>query len=268
MTDPFHITVLQSDLCWQDVDANLDALQAQLANAKEPSDLVVLPETFNTGFTMQAEKHAESMSGKTFEWMMQMARKYNAAICGSYIVNEAGKFYNRLYFVQPDGNFYIYNKRHLYRMGGEDQIFTHGNKQITIDFKGWKIHPLICYDLRFPVWSKNYISANTEEPVYDILLYVANWPASRTSVWETLLRARAMENQCFCVGCNRIGMDGQEVAYEGHSTIIDFKGNPLAKAGDTQRTITAKLDKKQLTNFRKKFPVFLDWDNFQVIRAC
>lgn len=257
-------TFIQSDLYWQDIDANLAMFEEKIWEIEESTDVIILPEMFNTGFSMNAKKLAEPMNFKTFRWMSQMARQKDAAVIGSYIVKEGGKYYNRLFWVEPDGDFDFYDKRHLFRMGDEHLTFAEGKKRMIRNFRGWKIMPLICYDLRFPVWSRNRIDSATGELEYDLLIYVANWPAARTDVWNTLLKARSLENQCYSIGVNRTGKDGMGINYNGHSTALDFKGQGLNKISNKPsiKTITLNLD--ELHSFRKKFPAYMDGDDFEI----
>lgn len=257
-------TIIQSDLHWEDADANLAMLEEKIWQIDENTDLIVLPEMFNTGFSMNAPKLAEPVNFKTFKWMKQMATQTNAAVCGSYIVKEANQYYNRLYFVDPEGGFDYYDKRHLFRMSDEHVTYTAGKKRLIYQFRGWKIMPMICYDLRFPVWIKNNYNQNSDEFEYDLLLFVANWPAPRTEVWDTLLRARSVENQCFTIGTNRTGSDGEGVDYNGNSVCYDFKGQLLNEVSDQPSIDTVELRLDQLNAFRKKFPAYLDWDRFNI----
>lgn len=257
-------TYIQSDLFWEDVDANLAMLEEKISGINNDTDLIILPEMFNAGFTMQAEIYAEPMNFRTFRWMNQMAKRKGAAICGSYIVKEATKYYNRLYFIEPSGEFDFYDKRHLFRMGDEHHTYSEGKKRMVRDFRGFKIMPLVCYDLRFPVWGKNKYSSSSDELEYDVLIYVANWPATRTDVWDTLLKARALENQCYAIGVNRTGSDGAGVEYSGHSAFYDFKGQLLNEISNQPTHETVELNLDDLKSFRRKFPVYLDWDDFDI----
>ncbi|MCK5209074.1 MAG: amidohydrolase [Cyclobacteriaceae bacterium] len=257
-------TFIQSDLYWQDIDANLAMFEEKIWEIKEPTDVIILPEMFNTGFSMNAKSLAEPMNFKTFRWMNQMARQKDAAVVGSYIVKESTKYYNRLYWVEPDGNFDFYDKRHLFRMSDEHLTYSEGKKRMVCNFRGWKIMPLVCYDLRFPVWSRNRYYRDLGELEYDLLIYVANWPAPRTEVWDTLLKARSMENQCFTIGVNRTGSDGMRIDYNGHSTVFDFKGQPLNEISNKPTIQTVELNLDELKSFRKKFPAYLDGDEFEV----
>ena len=262
--NPLKTTLIQSDIYWQDVDANLAMLEEKIWQIEGQTDIIILPEMFNTGFSMDAEKLAEPMNFKTFRWMNQMAKQKNAAITGSYIVKEATKYFNRLYWVEPDGSFSFYDKRHLFRMGDEHLTYAEGKKRLIRKFRGWKIMPLVCYDLRFPVWSKNRYDKEADELEYDLLIYVANWPKPRTEVWDALLKARSLENQCFTIGLNRTGSDGEGIAYDGHSIVYDFKGKALNDATNKPGIQTVSLNLDELQSFRNKFPAYLDWDTFKI----
>jgi predicted amidohydrolase len=240
-------------------------LEEKIWQTSEATDLIILPEMFNTGFSMNASSLAEPMQFKTFKWMNQMARLRNAVICGSYIVKESTNYYNRLYFIEPDGSFDFYDKRHLFRMGDEHLTYAEGKKRMIRNIKGFKIMPMVCYDLRFPVWIKNRYNKSTDDLEYDILIFVANWPAPRTNIWDTLLKARALENQCFSIGVNRTGSDGEGINYDGNSVVYDFKGQALNKISNQPIVQTVELNLEELQSFRKKFPVYLDWDDFEVI---
>ncbi|MCG8309704.1 MAG: amidohydrolase [Cytophagales bacterium] len=256
-------TFIQTDLFWEDVDANLAMLEEKISTV-ENTDLIILPEMFNTGFSMEAEKLAEPMNFKTFRWMNQMAKMKNAAICGSYTVREATQFYNRLYFIEPSGAFDFYDKRHLFRMGQEHQTYTRGRKRMIRNYRGFKIMPLVCYDLRFPVWIKNRYDKIKHEFDYDLLIFVANWPGPRTDVWNALLKARSLENQCFTIGVNRTGSDGTGIDYNGHSACYDFKGHAINEISEQPVIQSVELNPDDLNSFRKNFPVFLDWDDFDI----
>lgn len=226
------------------------------------SDLIILPEMFTTGFTMDAADLAEPMGIRTFLWMKQMSKQTKAAVTGSYIVKDQGKFYNRLLWVTPDGEHKIYDKRHLFRMANEHLTFTGGVERMIVSWKGWKICPQICYDLRFPVWSRNTMKDGGL--AFDVLLYVANWPSPRIAAWDTLLRARAIENSCYAIGVNRIGKDGNGVTYTGHSAVISPRGEPICVDSETEVIRTATLIRRDLDQLRDKFPVHLDADHFTV----
>ena len=277
------VTIIQTSLFWENPTANLANLEEKMAQIPLPTDLIILPEMFNTGFTMNAKSVAEPMNFTTFKWLKQQAKRTNAVITGSYIVKEGECFFNRLIWMRPDGSFETYDKRHLFRMGGEDKTFTAGTTRLIVELKGWRICPLICYDLRFPVWSRNftqeeggkknsYLQSNTYDLIphnsylnYDLLIYVANWPSVRSQVWDTLLQARAIENQSYCIGVNRVGKDGMNLEYAGNSVVIDFKGNQLFYQKDSEIINNQILSKNELEDFRAKFPAYLDADDFEII---
>ena len=261
------VSIIQTNLFWENSTANLANLEEKIAQISLPTDLIILPEMFTTGFTMNAKMVAEPMNFTTFKWMKQQAKRTQAVITGSFIVKEGDQFFNRLIWMRPDGSYETYDKRHLFRMGEEDRTFTAGTKQLIVELKGWRICPLICYDLRFPVWSSNVIP-NIEHPTsniqYDLLIYVANWPSVRSQVWDILLQARAIENQSYCIGVNRVGEDGMGLEYAGNSAVIDFKGNQLFYQKKSEAIVNQILSKKELENFRTKFPAYLDADEFEI----
>ena len=253
------LTIIQTDIIWEDRQKNLQNYESLLDNHKERSDLIVLPEMFTTGFTMNTADLAEEMNGNAVKWMRTYSAKLNTAMIGSVIIKENGHFYNRLIVVKPDSEeIEYYDKRHLFRMGNEHRNYSEGSRKLIFDIKGWKICPLICYDLRFPVWSRNIGD-------YDVLIYVANWPESRREGWNTLLSARAIENQCYVAGVNRIGNDGNMISYSGDSMVIDAKGQIISETKPYSLSAeTVKLSMTDLTDFRQKFPVFLDKDDFEI----
>jgi predicted amidohydrolase len=256
------VTTVQTALHWQNKQANLAMLEEKLWEIEEATDIIVLPEMLNTGFSMEAEKLAEPMNLHTFKWLKQMAEQKEAVITGSYIVNDGGKYYNRLIWMQPDGKYFTYDKRHLFRMANEDAHYSPGMESLVVEWKGWKIKPFICYDLRFPVWCRNRSSEKGFE--YDLVLFVANWPAARVNAWDTLLRARAIENLAYSIGVNRIGEDGNGIAHNGHSGIYSPKGDTIYFADDREEMKTISLSMEELLNFRAKFPAHLDADSFQI----
>ena len=259
------VTVIQSDLHWENVDENLAMFSKKIGVLSGATDVIVLPEMFNTGFSMLSEKLAEAMDGETVMWMKDQAQKSGAVVTGSLIIKEHNNFYNRLVWVQPDGDYYTYDKRHLFRMGDEHLSFSSGQERIIIKYKGWKFCPMICYDLRFPVWARN--SSQNETPAYDCLIYVANWPEARKQAWNKLLEARAIENQCYVVGANRIGEDGMGIPCSGNSVIIDPKGETLSNIPENENyTETKTLSLDELNKFRAIFPVTKDGDAFEIIR--
>lgn len=291
------VTIIQTSLFWEDADKNRSMFSEKIQQLQTSTDVIVLPEMFTTGFSMESEKLAETMDGKTVAWMKEMAQQTRAAITGSLIIAEKHaslkergvRYYNRLIWVQPDGVIYTYNKRHLFRMANEQEHFSMGTSRLIITWKGWKICPLICYDLRFPVWSRNkewkveskkwkeataspslnthhsVPNTQTPTPAYDCLLYVANWPEARKEPWCKLLEARAIENQTYVIGVNRVGTDGNGINYSGNSMIIDPKGNDMGNLPEHEESvITLELHKQELEDFRKKFPVALDADEFDI----
>ncbi|MEE4186424.1 MAG: amidohydrolase [Gammaproteobacteria bacterium] len=249
-----NIALMQSDLVWQDPAANRQALGAQI-RAAGGADLIVLPETFTTGFTLEAIVNAEPAGGPTREWLVNLATTRQVDICGSVIVAADGKYYNRLIWASRDGTLYHYDKRHLFRMANEHEQFSAGRERLIVRIGDWRICPMICYDLRFPVWSRN-------RDDYDLLLYVANWPQPRHSAWTTLLPARAVENLCYVAGVNRAGVDGNGIASAGESMVVDYLGRQVAAAGDQPATVTATLSLDDLERYRRKFPAHRDADAF------
>lgn len=269
-----NITIIQSDLHWESIDKNLEMFSQKITAIAEHTDLIVLPEMFNTGFTMNTGLVAEQMNGKTMQWMWRLSKEKKCVLTGSLIIAENGRYYNRLIWMKPDGTFETYDKRHLFRMAKEDNYFTPGSKRIIAELNGWKICPLICYDLRFPVWSRNKWTKNTHntDPTnsnltadYDVLLFIANWPERRSHPWRSLLVARAIENQAYVTGLNRIGADGNVITHSGDSAIINFKGETLSKTKVNEESVeTISLNYAELEEFRKTFPVGLDADNYTV----
>lgn len=253
------VALIQSNPYWEDVTANLAMLEEKLAALAGSADVIVLPEMFSTGFSMDAVRLAETEGLITTRWMKLMAYQYQALVLGSFPVKEGRQYFNRLLAVKPDGSIERYDKRHLFRMGGESELYEKGSERLIVEWKGWKICPLICYDLRFPVWSRN-----NSDNLFDLLVYVASWPQSRAGVWEILLKARAIENQCYTVGVNRIGADGNGVMHSGDSVAIDYYGNILTNLQDQDTTGLITLSFDDLQSFRKKFPAYLDADPFDL----
>ena len=251
-----NISVIQPVIIWEDKSRNFQNFSELLKPLFDKTDLVILPEMFNTGFSMNTAGLSELMYGDTFNWMKSMSEKGNFGICGSFIVKENLNFYNRWVFVSGGNEIKYYNKRHLFTMGGEKERFTPGNAKLIFSFRGTKISPYICYDLRFPVWSRN-----TEKS--DLIIYASNWPDARQNVWNTLLKARAIENQCYVAGSNPTGTDGMGISYTGDSMIINPRGEVISSAGkDHNTSITSEISLKELNDFRKKFPVLDDADEF------
>lgn len=257
------ISTIQANLHWEDKKANRDMLEEKLAQLPA-TEIVVLPEMFSTGFSMRPEQLAESMEGDTVEWMKNMAGRFRIILSGSLIIEENGAYFNRLLWILPNGQLGYYNKRHLFAYANEDQHYTPGEKRLIASVKGWKINLLVCYDLRFPVWSRQQIHGENKEPEYDVLIYVANWPERRSLAWKTLLRARAIENQCYVVGINRVGQDGKDIAYAGDSMIIDPLGEILYHAPNEESVFTTSLSKDHLEMIRSKFPFWKDADDFMI----
>jgi len=252
------ITLIQPFLHWGDAPANLEHFDSLLQQCG-PTDLVILTEMFNTGFITQPESVAEDMNGPSLRWMKEKAHEYDMALCGSMIIKEDDNYFNRLFFVEPGGKVSQYDKRHLFSMAGEHHRFTAGSNRLVVEFKGWRIMPLVCYDLRFPVWSRNRWKDGNYD--YDLLIYVANWPEVRSAAWKALLPARAIENISYVAAVNRVGVDGHGKIHSGDSAVIGPKGEPLLTFTPHQESITSiTLSKQQLEDFRSKFQVGPDWD--------
>lgn len=257
------ITLIQSDLHWEDIGANLAMFEEKIWQIGT-TDVIVLPEMFTTGFSMNAKKLGEMMNMRTFKWMKQMADQTGALILGSFIANVHDRFYNRLLWMEPGGNFKTYDKRHLFRMAEENQVYAPGESLLIGHWKGWRICPLICYDLRFPVWSRNRWNASLKKPSYDLLIYVANWPQVRANAWDILLKARAIENLAYVVGVNRVGTDDTGVEYSGNSAIISPKGEPIFTVDGVEAIKTIELNAHSLQAYRDRFPALLDADDFTI----
>jgi omega-amidase len=252
-----RVSLVQQPLVWHDPPANRTRFEELLLPLAGRTDLVVLPETFTTGFSMEVERIGEPAGGPTSAWLRRLAAALDAVVTGSVITLEAGGYYNRLLWASPAGELRQYDKRHLFRMGREHQHFTPGRSAWSIAWRGFRICPLVCYDLRFPVFSRRRAELD-----YELLLYVANWPAARADAWRQLLRARAIENQAYVVGVNRVGADGRGVAYAGDSAAIDFLGRTLADAAETAALLTVELSAASLAAYREGFPAHLDADRF------
>jgi len=256
MSNTLSIATIQFDVKWEDKQSNFRYVEQQLLSIDKATQLVILPEMFSTGFSMNPSLLAESMEGETVKWMTELAEKFSVALMGSIIVSQNGNNFNRMIFAKPDGEIEFYDKRHLFRMGEENNHYTGGKQRKIFNFLGWRICPQICYDLRFPVWSRNRND-------YDLLVYVASWPKARRNVWRTLATARAMENQSYVAIANRVGVDGMNLEYSGDSMIIDYKGDIIAEAvlGESS-VVNAIIDKQQLIEFKDKFPTWMDADVF------
>lgn len=255
--DFLKITTFQAYLFWENCDKNLQNLALRLSSIREKTDLIVLPEMFNTGFSMNTEKLAEEMDGPTMQWMQNQARKFECVVTGSLIIRESGKFYNRLIWMNPDGSYQQYDKRHLFGLGQEDEHFSPGTEKLFVELKGWKICPVICYDLRFPVWLRN----NPDNP-YDLLLLIASWPDKRALHWRTLIPARAIENQSFVVAVNRVGHDGNEVFHSGGSMCIAPDGSVVYYKPNDEDLYTFTINKADLEKTRRIYPFLRDSDHF------
>ncbi len=260
MNQNLEVALIQSHLAWENPVQNRAHFTNKINAIQDKVDLIILPEMFSTGFTMNAANVAETMQGDTMLWLIEMASKKDCAIAGSIIIKENDQYFNRFLFVLPDGNFEYYDKHQLFTLAKEQEVFTAGQNEVIISYKGWKIKPQICYDLRFPVWARN-----TNE--YDVLLYVASWPKPRVNAWDTLLKARAIENMCYCIGVNRIGLDGKGYEYNGHSSIYDVLGNSIPDENPIEREtiIYATLDKSHIQTTRKKLPFLNDADTFKLL---
>lgn len=252
--EKLKLTIVQSKLHWEDINSNLKAFSLKLERSISDTDLIALPEMFTTGFSMNAAALAEPMNGRSMQWMAKQASKFNAIVTGSIIIEEKGKYFNRLIWMQPNGNYSLYDKRHLFTMAKEHETYEAGQKKIILEWKGWKICPLICYDLRFPIWSRNLED-------YDLLLYLANWPVKRSLHWKILLQARAIENQAFTIGVNRVGKDGNDYYYIGDSCILSATGEWLFQTTDREVVHTQEISKNNLMAIRKKLPFLADRDS-------
>jgi predicted amidohydrolase len=262
------LTLVQSNLVWEDVSANLLNLEKKISSVNPSTQVLILPEMFSTGFSMRPEKLAETMDGPTVEWMRNQAVKQRMILTGSLIIREGEDYFNRLLWVLPDGSCGYYDKRHLFAFAGEDLHYSSGNRRLVASVNGWRILLLICYDLRFPVWSRQSIqtdsSGNASDPEYDLIIYVANWPEKRSHAWKTLLQARAIENQCYVAAVNRVGEDGNAIYHSGDSMLVDPMGDILATCSHEDWLYTAAIDKKNLNDIRSRLPFLRDADTFHL----
>jgi omega-amidase len=258
------VTTIQTNLAWEDKAANLELLENKINAIKERTEIVVLPEMFSTGFSMRPALFAETMDGETVAWMKRLAANHKIILTGSCIIEETGQYFNRLIWMLPNGQYGYYDKRHLFAYAGEDKHYSAGKKRLIASVKGWKINLQVCYDLRFPVWARQNPSSSGEKgsPEYDVLIYVANWPEKRNHAWKTLLCARAIENQCYVVGVNRVGNDGNNIYHSGNSLVISPLGEVLYHMADDEDIFTITLEKETLEAARKKFPFWKDGDGF------
>ncbi|MBW3470515.1 amidohydrolase [Arthrospiribacter ruber] len=257
------VALVQTELYWKNKVANMAMLEEKIAGMDEEVDIIILPEMFTTGFTMEAEEVAENMNLQTTRWLKQMARHTQALVTGSFVVVEDGKYFNRLVWAKPNGDIGHYDKRHLFRMASEDEHYSMGKTQEFFEWKGWRIMPQVCYDLRFPVWSRNRL-LDDGSLAYDLVFYVASWPSPRINAWDILLQARAVENLAYSIGVNRIGRDGNQVPYSGHSGAYNYKGETICFSQEKEEILIAELDYEGLMEFRKKFPAWRDSDRFEL----
>lgn len=259
MEDKLKVAIIQSDLAWENPKQNRKNFSEKIKSIVKAVDVIVLPEMFATGFTMNAQTVAETMDGKTVSWMQKKAIKTQAAIIGSLIILENNKYYNRLFFVEPSGAITTYDKRHTFTLAGEDKVYSAGTKKVIIDYKGWKICPMVCYDLRFPVWARNVEN-------YDVLMYVANWPKPRVVAWDALLKARAIENISYVVGVNRVGLDDAQNEYSGNSAVYDVLGNTITNIKPSKEQVeVVTLDKNHIQFYRNKLKFLDDKDAFTLM---
>lgn len=257
-TPDLRVTLVQTNVHWHAAEQNCEHFAALINPLVGKTDLVVLPETFTSGFTQSPQKVAESMDGPVVKWMKDFTAKAGCALCGSMAIRDGERFFNRFVFVQPDGRVDHYDKRHRFGLGGETERYSAGNRRMVIDYRGWRLFPQICYDLRFPVYSRNDLG-------YDMAIYVANWPTPRTAAWRALLRARAIENQAFVVAVNRVGQDGNGIDYSGASAAIGPEGDDLVDLGDQPGVHTVTIERQRLVDFRTRFPFLADQDRFEIL---
>lgn len=265
------ISIIQTNLYWEDKKANLQMLLKKIEGITEKTEMVILPEMFSTGFSMRPELFSERMDGETIQWMKKIASSKKIILTGSIIIEEGGNYFNRLIWMLPNGEYGYYDKRHLFAFGNEDKYYTAGSKKLIASVKGWKINLQVCYDLRFPVWTRqiplspeNYYNAEIQEMRYDMVIFVANWPERRINAWKTLLQARAIENQCYVIGVNRVGEDGNKIHYSGDSMIVDPLGEILYQKTNAEDIFTFTLPKEKLDEVREKFPFWKDADYFKL----
>lgn len=254
-----RVAIYQHDIVWENAVANLAKLERALERGEaEECDLLILPEMFNSGFCVEPQRVAETSDGVTIQVVKRLSRQFGLAICGSLAVEDSGRFFNRAFFAAPDGTVHFRDKKHLFSIGKEAEYYSAGTSNETISYMGWNIRLLVCYDLRFPVWSRN------RRNEYDLLVYTANWPAARISSWDVLLPARAVENEAYVCGCNRIGLDGMGFPHSGHSAVFDYKGLPILEFDENEEAIKSiSIDKAGLERFRSKFPAYEDADPFR-----
>ena len=255
-----RVALIQAELVWEDPQANLNRFRSRIEQVRDGTHLIVLPEMFTTGFSMNPARLAQRMDGPTVSWMSARSREMRADITGSLIIEENGSFYNRLIWAKPDGRMFWYDKKHLFRYAGENNVYTPGVKQVIVTCRGWRVCPFICYDLRFPVWIRNL------DNQYDAALFVANWPERRAAHWSALLKARAIENQCYVIGVNRVGTDGNGHRYIGDTCIIDPRGRVATDVRNKEAIVSEDLSAAMLNDYRHQFPAWMDADSEMVVR--
>ncbi len=260
-----RVSLVQGATRWHDLAGNRDYYGKLVRALKGQSDLIVLPETFTSGFTNETLGNAETMQGESLAWLKALAAEVGAVVSGSMVIREGEHCLNRLIWMRPSGQFDIYDKRHLFRMAQEHTRYGSGERRLIVELNGWRICPLVCYDLRFPVWIRNRYDRAAGRFDYDLSIFVANWPAARSYAWRTLLRARAIENLSYCVGVNRVGVDGNDLHYGGDSVVLDFLGSPLIELGAQEQVVTVTLDSAALAAHRERFPAWMDADEFQLL---
>jgi predicted amidohydrolase len=258
-------SIIQTSLFWENKEANLKMLEEKILAIKEKTEIVVLPEMFSTGFSMKPELFAETMDGNTINWMKKIAAQQKIVLTGSIIIEEDGNYFNRLLWVLPNGSLGFYNKRHCFAFAGEDEKYMPGNKRLIASVKGWKINLQICYDLRFPVWARQAFDLAKDDKEYDVLIYVANWPERRNHAWKSLLMARAIENQCYVIGVNRVGNDGNAIYHSGDSMVVNALGEIIYHKVHDEDVHTITLKKENLQEIRNKFPFWKDADDFRIM---
>ena len=251
------VAIIQSPLSWENPILNRNYFEEKINEITQEVDLIVLPEMFTSGFTMNPSAVAETMQGETIQWLQSLAKAKKCAITGSLIIKEGENFFNRLVFVFPNGELQFYDKRHLFTLAGEDKVYTSGKEKLIVDYFGWKICPLVCYDLRFPVFARN-----TEN--YDLLLYVVNWPKPRINAWDILIKARSVENMCYTIGVNRVGLDSNNLEYIGHSQVVDYLGNSILEPQESEAAFIVELNKDKMLETRKKLGFLNDLDSFEM----
>jgi omega-amidase len=263
-TSTLRVSLVQGATRWHDAAANREYYGSLVRSLRGQSNLIILPETFLSGFTNETLGNAEDMTGEGVRWLSALASEVAAVVTGSLIIRDGDKCVNRLIWARPDGSSEIYDKRHLFRMADEHLRYAGGSERLIVELNGWRVCPQVCYDLRFPVWLRNRFDRDAQRFDYDLMIFVANWPAPRRHAWSTLLRARAIENLGYCVGVNRVGVDGNNIAYAGDSAAIDFLGQPLAELGAQEQIVTVSLDPVALKLHRERFPAWMDADRFTI----